>query len=221
MSRINKLSLHRLIEIADTLPGSQITNHTYHQGDRLFEENTYTKGLFYLERGTVLLSTIECTGAEVVVSVVGANNFMGFLPILQKTRLTTSAVVLEDDSQIKFIPKAVFTKALEDNRFVKGFIKILSSLITSYENQLVQVKNKTVRERLADVLIALNHAFKKGAGDPDPMITLKKKDLASMIGVAPETLSRRLAEFEKEGLVELHIKGIKVKDKEQLLALAG
>lgn len=221
MSRINKLSLHRLNEIADSLPDSQITNQTFHQGELLFEENTYAKGLFYLERGTVVLSTKERTGAEVVVSIVGANNFIGFLPLLQKTRLTTSAVVLEDDSQIRFIPKAVFTKALDDNNFVKGFIKILLSLITSYENQLIQVKNKTVRERLADVLVALNHAFKKGAKDSDPMITLKKKDLASMIGVAPETLSRRLAEFEKEGLIELHIKGIKVKDKEQLLTLAG
>ena len=220
MDRINKLSLHRILEIADTLTESKVENRIYHQGDLLFEENTYVKGLYYLERGTVLLSTMERTGSEVVVNIIGANNFIGFLPIIQKTRLTTTAVVLEDSCRIKFIPKAIFIEALKDNRFVNGFIKILAELITSNENQLLQIKNKSVRERLALTLVSLNHAFRKSVRDPTPLITLKKKDLASMIGVAPETLSRRLADFEKEDLIELHLKGIKIKDKEQLLLIS-
>jgi CRP/FNR family transcriptional regulator len=221
MDRINQLSLHRLIEIADTMPGSAIEHRTYHQGEVLFEEDTYAKGIYYLEQGTILLNTTEHSGKEAVVHVIAPNNFIGFLPLIQKSKHTSTAIVLENLSHIKFISKAIFTEALTDNRFANGFIKILCQKMTINEIQLVQFKNQSVDKRLATALVSLDRIFKKGAKDNSPIIRLKKKDIASMIGVAPETLSRRLAEFEQEGLIELHIKGIKVKDKEQLSTLAG
>ncbi len=219
MLRINKLSLHRLSEIAVSLPGETIESHTYQSGETLFEEGTYAKGLFYVESGTILLSTSLETGSDVVISVIGSNNFIGYLPLIQKTRLTSTAITLVDHCRIKFIPKTLFLEALTDLNFLNGFMKILSERIRSNEKQALHLKTKNVRTKLATVLISLNDVFKKSANDLLPVITLKKKDLASFIGAAPETLSRQLADFEKRGLIELHFKGIKVKDLEKLLPI--
>lgn len=206
--------------MADTLTGTAMESRTYQRGDTLFKEDTHAKGVFYIESGTILLTSTQETGTEVVIRVISSNNFIGFLSVIQKTKSNSTAIALQDNCRVRFISKALFLAALEDNRFVQGFTKILCALIMSHEKEALQFKTKNVSARLAMVLVALNDAYKKSAMDAFPIIDLKKKYLASLIGAAPETTSRQLAELEKEGFIELHIKGIKLKDKVQLQTLS-
>ncbi len=216
MNRINKISLHRLNAIAETNTGVTIESSTYQRGQVLFEEGKYAKGLFYIESGTVLLNRTNQMETEVVMNIIGRDNFIGFLPLFKKNKHTSSAIAMEDNCQVKFISKTIFNKALTDIRFVNGWIKILCDTIALQEDHLVDFKTKDSSERLAAMLISLTTTYKKSAKIPSQIITIKKIDLARLIGIAPETLSRRLADFEKEGLIELHVKGIKVIDPEQL-----
>ena len=52
-------------------------------------------------------------------------------------------------------------------------------------------------------------------------ITLKRDEMASMIGTAPETLIRFMAELKKEGLIEQDGKAIIIVNREKLLDYAG
>jgi CRP-like cAMP-binding protein len=216
MIRINKLSLHRLHEMAERLEYPGIETRIYQGGEIIFEEDTSARGVFYIESGTILLRSSKLNGNEVAINVIGSNNFIGFLPLIQKKRYTSTAIALQDNCRVKLVSKELFLEAMTDNQFLNGFLKVLCELILSYENQTLQLKTKNAREKLAAILVALNQAFRKSNKDSFPMITLKKKDLAGLVGVAPETLSRNLAEFEKKGLIELHFKGIRLKRKEQL-----
>jgi CRP/FNR family transcriptional regulator len=216
MIRINKLSLHRLHEIAARKGYPEPENRMYQSGEMIFAEDTPARDLFYIERGTILLRTAKQNGTEVALHVIGSNNFIGFLPLIQKKKYNSTALVLQDNCRLQLISKELFQDALTDVQFLTGCMKILCDMILSYEKQTLLLKTKNANEKLATILISLNDTFRKSGKIPFPMITIKKKDLAGLVGVAPETLSRNLAALEQKGLIELHLKGIKIKQMEQL-----
>ena len=47
-------------------------------------------------------------------------------------------------------------------------------------------------------------------GKNEVKLELKKKDLASYLGITPETFSRKLKELEKDGKIEVHGRWIKM-----------
>lgn len=82
------------------------------------------------------------------------------------------------------------------------------------------MQTKNVRQRIATALLSFENAYDKTHDKKEAFISLKKKDIAAIVGITPETLSRRLAEFETEGLIELHIKGLKLINQHKLIRIA-
>ena len=220
MRNINRLSLHRLNEYAENLSGSRIDHRSYVPGEIIYSAETYAKGLFFLEKGSILVKTTAPDGSDDVIRILGQDSFFGLLPLIRRTRYTSTAVALQQETRVTFIPRPIVGEALKDYQFVIGFLKILSERIHDNEIHLLHIKNKNAEERLAYILIELSNVFQTKVNDPAPMITIRKKELASYMGVTPETLSRRLADFEKQGWIELHLKGIRVVQIESLQNMA-
>jgi CRP-like cAMP-binding protein len=76
---------------------------------------------------------------------------------------------------------------------------------------MVNLAQKTVKERLAETLLYLLNTFGKN-NDNTLKIQLSREELASMIGTATESCIRLLSDFNKLGLVELSGKKIILKD---------
>ena len=90
----------------------------------------------------------------------------------------------------------------------------LSQRLQKAENLIEVISLDSVEQRLAQALLAL-------AGDKAE-ITLKmaKKDFASQMGMSRETLSRKLAAFQEQGLIRLEgQRRIVILDKEGLQAV--
>ena len=73
----------------------------------------------------------------------------------------------------------------------------LSKRLEKAENLIEVINLNTVEQRLAQVLITLSN------NSDQIVLKMKKGDLASQMGMSQETLSRKLALFQEEGLIEL------------------
>lgn len=74
---------------------------------------------------------------------------------------------------------------------------------------------KTVKQRLAEVLIKLETDFGKHE-DGTLKIQLSREEIAGMIGTAKESCIRLLSEFNKEGWISLQGKKIIITNKKEL-----
>jgi CRP/FNR family transcriptional regulator len=74
---------------------------------------------------------------------------------------------------------------------------VLSRRLERAENLIENINLNTVEQRLAQALLEL------AGGNKEISLNMTKGDFASQIGMSQETLSRKLASFQDDGLIEL------------------
>jgi len=185
----------RALDAIQRLSSNREVRH-YRKKDPIFREGEYPRWLFFLESGKVKIFKTSEDGRELIVKVVQAGDFIGFLALFKEDKYPESATALEDTT-IKLIPKEDFTALIFGNRDVTArFVKMLASHIAEREQQLIELAYNSVRKRVATVLVHLHD-------QSGPNIHLLREDLASLAGTAKETLVRTLTDFKNEGLVEV------------------
>jgi CRP/FNR family transcriptional regulator len=76
----------------------------------------------------------------------------------------------------------------------------------------------TAEERLAGFLLSL---AQRTGGGTELRLVMPRRDIASYLRLATETVSRLLARFQQEGLLEVHRKDLRLLDLEGLRELGG
>jgi CRP-like cAMP-binding protein len=98
-------------------------------------------------------------------------------------------------------------------------MKSICGDLRSADDNMVNMAQKSVKERLAETLIYLHETFGTNA-DKTLKVQLSREELASMIGTATESCIRLLSDFNKLGLIELVGKKIVLKDINKLKKIA-
>ncbi len=87
-------------------------------------------------------------------------------------------------------------------------------------NFITDIAQKTVRERLAEVLLILMDTF--GLDSAKVLqISLTREEMANMVGTATESVIRLLSEFKLDGLIDLHGRKISLIDLPGLRKIAN
>jgi len=80
---------------------------------------------------------------------------------------------------------------------------------------ITDIAQKTVRERLAEVLLKLMDTFDLD-NDLVLNVSLTREELANMVGTATESVIRLLSEFKQDKLIDLNGRKIKILDIKKL-----
>ncbi|GAB3543888.1 response regulator [Spirosoma fluminis] len=178
----------------------------------------YTEGdeptrLYFLKSGRIKAMRTNADGKELVTGIYGAGEFFGYLPLLEETNYTDSAVTL-DDSELIYIPRADFQQLLTARPEVsRQFIQLLAGRVSEREQQLLGMAYGSLRRRVADALLRLHTMQSDGEAAP---IQLSRDDLAAVVGTATESLIRTLSEFKQDGLIEVSTAGIRIVQPDKL-----
>jgi CRP-like cAMP-binding protein len=130
-----------------------------------------------------------------------------------------SAVALED-MEVCFIPKKEIMQFFtQNNEFSMNVMKTICGDLKEADVHMVDMAQKSVKERLAGTLIYLEETFGIDT-DGSLRLQLSREELAGMIGTATESCIRLLSELNKNNLIELVGKRIKIVDKNKLRRLA-
>lgn len=194
--------------------------HLARRGDYIFKEGTISHGLYYIRSGWVKIIGTNKIGEETVLHLATTNEFIGFLSLINQRNYVTSAVTIED-AEVYFIPKQIFTQLLQtDIEFAKLVIEILYERIVRMEEADKEKRSMDVSQRLASLLLALEYAYDLNPKYKSKFIRLPKKDIAAILSIQPETLSRALKEFSKKQLIVLHDRSIELVDHDALIAMS-
>ena len=213
-SSLKALTKDELIKLSDCK-----TSHIIKKGDIIFEEGENVNGIYCIKDGICKLTKLSANGKDHIVKLVTKGELLGQRSMISDEPVNLSAVALED-MQVCFIPKSeVMGYFDKNNQFSMNVMKSICGDLKEADDHMVNLAQKTVKERLAETLLYLHDTFGKN-DDNSLKVQLSRDDLASMIGTATESCIRLLSDFKKLGLIELTGKKIVLKDINALKKLA-
>jgi CRP-like cAMP-binding protein len=190
------------------------------RGTRLYSEGDAAKGCYFLYSGILKVFKTGLEGKEQIIRFAKQGDLIGFRSILSDESFCTSAKVIED-AIVCFIPGSVLTKLIQQNsNFALEVMQITCKELGEANNYITDIAQKTVRERLAEVLLHLEDTF--GLNSEGYLnISLTREEMANMVGTATESVIRLLAEFKSDELVALSGRKIQIKDQKRLRKIGG
>ncbi|WP_338652294.1 Crp/Fnr family transcriptional regulator [Lysinibacillus sp. Y5S-8] len=201
------LKAHEMEEISHI-----ITHHHFDKGEIILLAGDRKKKLFIVRYGRAKVFHISTDGREYVMRVLEAGEFFGDVTLFNNEPQKSTVEALEK-TEICSLDGEELMKILAGTPVTLfHMLAQLSSRLEETENQLSEAVSKEVSERLAAFILKSAAT----AGSDTFLLTLTKKDLASLLNTTRETLSRRLSAFQKEGYIEMTGKRIIIKNYDAL-----
>ncbi len=209
-SSLKALNKEELLKLADCK-----TSYTIKKGERIFDEGEITNGIYCIKDGVCKLSKLSSNGKDQIVKLVKPGELIGQRSMITEEPANLSAVALED-MELCFIPKKEILQFFTaNNDFSMNMMKSICGDLKEADEHMVEMAQKSVKERLVATLIYLEETF--GTDDEGALrLQLSRDELAGMIGTATESCIRLLSELNKNNLIELKGKKITLSDKVQL-----
>tara|TARA_R110002033_G_scaffold168678_1_gene208658 strand:- start:91 stop:768 length:678 start_codon:yes stop_codon:yes gene_type:complete len=205
-SSLKALNKDELVKLAECK-----TSRLVKKGEIIFEEGENVNGIFCIKDGVCKLTKLSPNGKDHIVKLVTKGELLGQRSMISDEPVNLSAVALED-MQVCFVPKNEIMGFFDkNNQFSMNVMKTICGDLKESDSQMVNMAQKTVKERLAETLLYLQDTFGKNE-DNTLKIQLTRDELASMIGTATESCIRLLSDFNKLGLIEIKGKKITLKD---------
>ncbi len=191
----------------------------YKKGSIIFYENEIAKGLHLVNNGKLKLFKTLADGNEQILKLSSTGDIIGYRGLLGNEKYIASAETLED-SQICYIPRQYLFELLTKNiALTLRLFEIFASDLAYVENKALRFLQNSSREKLAKSLLELNETY--GLDELGFInIKLRREELASLCGMAAETVVRLLKEFEENNILSLSLKKIAIKNMDELKRVA-
>jgi CRP/FNR family transcriptional regulator, polysaccharide utilization system transcription regulator len=183
----------------------------YKKGSVIYHEGNRISGCYCVSNGIIKIFKTGLDGQEQIVTFAKKGDIIGFRSVLSGELACTTAKVIED-AHLCFIPGETLVNLFKRNgEFSMDLMQLACKELGEANAYITDIAQKTVRERLAEVLIHLKNNFELD-NDQFLQITLTREELANIVGTATESVIRLLSEFKSDKLIELHGRRIKLLD---------
>lgn len=187
------------------------TSKTIKKGEVIFEEGEVLNGVYCVKDGICKLSKLSENGKDQIVKMVVKGQLLGQRSLISDESSNLQAVAL-NDMEVCFIPKSEIIADLQKNpKFSFDVLKDMAHDLKEADDIIVNMAQKSVRQRLAEALIYIHQSF---GVNPDGTLSvlLSREDYANIVGTATESAIRVLSQFKKEKLISTVGKYIKLED---------
>ena len=183
--------------------------YKYGQGEAIYQEGSHSNNIYLILKGVVKCHRIDEDGKELITSLYRADDFLGFTSFLNNMPYQESATAMEG-VELAGISKERLKTILEKNHNISlELLELLTNNITEIKAQLLQMAYSSVRKKTAQTLLQFAELMNTKSEDP---IKISRNDLASVAGIATESLIRTLSKFKKEGLIAIEGRNIRIKE---------
>ena len=178
----------------------------------LYYDGDEPLGIYLVLEGC--LKTVKQTGdgRELITGLYHTDDYLGIHALLLDETFSETALAVEDTAVCLLLKESVVSLLDMYPLIGSQFIKILSNDIHQKEQQLLDLAYNSVRKRLANTLLRLSNQLISGPVE----FRISREELATMVGIASETVSRTLTDFQSEGLITKKASLIQIVDVNRL-----
>ena len=188
---------------------SMVTRKTFSRGTTIITAGGPTDSLYIVISGRLKVMMSDDEGREVILAILGSNEFFGEMSLVDDSPRSASVVAIEA-CELLSLAKRDFNKCLEDNfemamTVMRGLVKRLREA----DQKIGSLALMDVYGRVARLLLEMSEEVN---GEPIVVKKLAKQDIAKMIGASREMVSRVMKDLQSGGYIEVRPEGIVLRD---------
>ncbi len=195
----------------------------YDAGELVFNQGDDCLGVHCIESGLIGLRSYDAEGHSVLVRLKGPGETMGYQFFLTGSEYSLNAEVILP-SRICFIDRGLVRQFLTLNPLLGlRFLETEARELTTADDKFVRTVTQTAKIRVLHILMVLYERFGRTTDDGHPILELplSRQDLAALIGVTPESISRAIQKIENERIVRFDGRTVVFNDMEMLFSEIG
>jgi len=196
------------------------SSEVYKKGSVIYQERSRINGCYCIQKGIIKVYKTGVDGKEQIIRFAKKGDLIGFRSVLSQELACTTAKIIED-AFVCFIPSPVFIELIKNNgNFALELLQLACRELGEANSYITDIAQKTVRERLAEILIHLKNDF--GLDKNNVLqISLTREELANIVGTATESVIRLLSEFKQDKLIDLNGRKIAILNETALIRIGN
>ena len=192
----------------------------YKKGSIIYREGSRLTGFYCVTKGILKIFKTGIDGKEQIIRFAKRGEIIAYRSLLSEESACTTAKVI-DEAVLCHIPYQTLLFLIQRNwQFSHHMLQIVCRELREANDYITDIAQKTVRERLAEVLLLLKENFDLDNANT-LQISLTREELANMVGTATESVIRLLSEFKQDHLIDLQGRKIKLLDIKALTRVAN
>jgi CRP/FNR family transcriptional regulator, anaerobic regulatory protein len=194
--------------------------HQYGSHEILFREGDPSTHLYVLRDGQLKLTIPSASGREQIIGLGVQGHLLGFDtmddPIYTYTAETLTPVL------VCTIRLKDMLKVLQQNpKISMRVVEILNEELAQAQALIRVLGQKTSMEKVATFILSLIPATKNGRIPEQLSLPLSRQEIAELLGLTVETVSRLMSDLKREGVIEAPRGLVRILDINRLQSLAG
>lgn len=189
-----------------------------HRGESIHRPGDAVSHLLVVHRGRVRISHVAPSGHEQLIRVLEPGDFVGEASFVTGSRPEDHATALSDVELCSFEHRDLGALVARHPDIALRMLRAVTTRLEATERMLADITSSDVEARLAGYLLDLPARRSIGAdsGSLEVRLPLAKKDVASLLGTTPETLSRKLALLADQRLITVSGRTVTILDRRSL-----
>lgn len=182
------------------------------RGEALFSAGAGFNAVYAVRSGFFKTCLVDREGREQVSGFFMGGELLG-MDGIGAGRYHASAIALED-SEVCVLPYALIEQmAAEIPALQRHLHAVLAREIVRDHGVMLLLGSMRAEERLATFLLNLSRRFvRRGYSSSDFHLRMTREEIGSYLGLKLETVSRLFSQFQKDGLIEVNQKHVRILD---------
>lgn len=192
------------------------------KGETLYRPGAPFLALYAVHSGSLKSVLLAEDGSDQAMGYHMPGDLVGFDGIGNDDSYQCQTVALED-SEVCVMPFARIEQLGRNNTaFQHNFHRYLSREIVRQANVMLSLGTMRAEQRLASFFLDLSQRYQaRGYSPLEFVLRMTREEIGSYLGLQLETISRLMARFQGEGLIQFEGRSVKLLDRGALKQLVG
>lgn len=189
------------------------TVFNFEKNEIIYEEGHNSNFIYLIIKGIVKCHKLDELGKELTTALHKEDDLFGYTSFTQNIPYQETATGMSDVEVVGMSKSELVNVLNQNHKVTLELIQLLTDDLKVVKDQLLQMAYSSVNKKTATTILKFAEKLNRNPEDP---IRISRNDLASVAGIATETLIRTMSNFKKQGLIEIEGRNIRILDLQKL-----
>ena len=185
--------------------------------ETVFKQGDLATHLYLVTSGRVRAYTLSSDGQEITLEVLEAGRIFGDSSFLSGAYRTVTIQAVTDTEIVICQTEKLLSLCRRSEELMVLLFQHMAETCNYLTHQVARLVHYDSRQKVADFLIC--ESASRGQIQPGAVLPYSHEEIAHSVSLNRVTVSRILAEFKAQGMIESQYRGVRILDRDALAAV--